>query len=140
MGGAAVIGGIVGSMVAPEDESTTAHGAMWAGISAATAGAASLVILDSDKDAKEKQRQIDSLHKEIGVLRGEDDYSPSEKEMISTQPSLEKGLPTEYQHLVKPGKWSIYKIDQWISGGENEMVHQDKMIKLEPAQINVGSN
>lgn len=140
MGAGAVVGGIVGSATTPQDESTIPHAAMWAGIGGAISGVVGLLAFDSDKEMKEKERQIKILQKEVSVMRGEDFLENGTRAIVGIESNKENNLPPEYKKLVKPGKTTVYKLDQWIAGGDNEVIHQDKMIKLEPAHINVGSN
>jgi len=39
-------------------------------------------------------------------------------------------LLLEYQALVRPGHWSVYRLNQWVSQGEGALIHQDRMVKL----------
>ena len=140
MGVAGIAGGVLGAATTPDDENVSTHMAMWAGIGAATAGVASLFVFDSDKENKERERQIEVLHNEVAVLRGESGSTNSSKEIFRSGSTLEKDVPAEYRGFVKPGGWEIYQVDQWVNGGDHIRIHQDKIFKLEPPQINVGSN
>ena len=140
MGSGAVIGGIVGGLAAPSDESAITHAAMWAGIGAAVTGVAGLFYFNQDDEMKEKDLQIRLLQKEVSTIKGDGYLESGTRQILGFESNKENNLPPEYRRLVKPGKTSVFKLDQWVSGGENEVIHQDKMIKLEPAQINVGAN
>ena len=76
MGTGAVVGGIVGSLTSPNDESEIAHGAMWAGITAASVGVVSLFVFNDDKINIERERQVEVLSHEVAALRGEVGFTP----------------------------------------------------------------
>jgi hypothetical protein len=139
MVGAGVVGSVIGAATSPKGENSTAHSLLWGGVAAASAGVAAMYIYE-DNTLKEQKRQIDVLQKEVNVLRGEESSSDSTGRLLGIQSNRENNLPPEYQKLVKPGRTTVYEINQWVSAGENQLIHQDKMIKLEPAQIKVGAS
>ena len=49
MGAGAILGGSIGAIMAPKDESKLTHGALWAGILSSTLAIASLYVFDSQK-------------------------------------------------------------------------------------------
>lgn len=140
MGVGGVVGGILGGVTTPDDENSSAHIAMWAGIGAALTGVTALFVYDDDKKTKERERQIEALHGEVAALRGETSSQLTSKELFRSKSTLEEDVPKEYRSLVKPGGWSVYQVDQWVDSGDHMKIHQDKIFKLEPPQMNVGSN
>ena len=37
--------------------------------------------------------------------------------------------------MINPGEWKIYALDQWIEAGENQLIHQDKIMELIPPSL-----
>lgn len=131
MGGAAVVGTAVGALSAPNGESGALHGALWGGIAAAAAGVASLFIFDNDKDNDRLKRENDEFKKQIQTYK-----EKSEPKLIGSggEPSG-KPVPESLRHLVRPGSWKLYKLDNWIQDGDSRVIHQDKLLEVEPSQI-----
>lgn len=126
---------------APSGENRVAHAALWGSGTAAVTGVAGLYIFDEQQRSQEINRKLEVAVSEIRALRGESEQARNEL-LIGADSTFPKSLPDEFKNLVRPGKWSIFKISQWINQGENTLIHQDKMIRLEPAQFrpNVETN
>jgi hypothetical protein len=133
MAGAAVVGGVVGAVLSPKDDNSSANAALGAGISAAVMGVIGLTV-NNDQDKLDLQsKQIEALHKEIEVSeRGRS--TP----IASSTTSLEKNPPKEFQGLIKNGGWEFSEMDDWEKVSETEAVHKDKRAVLIPAQFNFG--
>ncbi len=138
MSAAGSIGATVGALSAPQNESKVGHALMWGGVSAATAGAAALIFNNDSKTISDFQNQIEVSRKENAMLRGDVGNGSAELlyEIKNPYGPDGKEFPAEYRHLVKPGQWRVYKLDQWVSQGEGTMIHQDKMISIIPPQLN----
>lgn len=131
MGVAALAGGTLGALTAPQNERAEGHALMWAGLSSGTAGALGLFVFDEEAKSNELHRQNDVLMKSLNALNGEGD-DPSGQLVYESNSPFGKDVPSEYRGLVKPGRWSVYKLNRWTVNGENTLIHQDKMIQLEP--------
>lgn len=128
------IAGTVGALSAPQNESAPAHAALWAGSAAAGAGLVGLYAFDEEARSKEFERKLKIVSEENQALRGEAEGAPVSPLAESASP-FGKELPPEYQRLVRPGRWSVYKLNQWIMSGENTLIHQDRMVKIIPPQF-----
>jgi hypothetical protein len=131
------IAGTVGALSAPQNESAPAHAALWAGSAAAGAGLVGLYAFDEDARSKEFERKLKVVTEENQALRGEAEGAPVSPLAEAASP-FGKELPPEYQRLVRPGRWSVYKLNQWIMSGENTLIHQDRMVKIIPPQFSGG--
>jgi hypothetical protein len=139
MVGAGLVAGIVAAQSAPERESKILHGVLWGGGAAAFTGAVGLFYFDEEKRSTEAERKLGMAQKELDAFRGESDVATTQSELERSS-ALERELPSEYRALVKPGKWSVYKINQWVVQGENALVHQDRLLRLEPPQFQPSGN
>lgn len=129
--GAGAAGAAIGASTAPANESTSGHALLWAGVTASAAAIASMFIFDEHARAQDLEKQNSSLQKALSSING-----TSSELIYENGQSFSKDLPPEYKSLIQPGRWSIYKLDQWSAQGENTLVHQDKMIKLQPPGLN----
>lgn len=126
-------GATVGAITAPINENAAAHALLWGGVAAAVAGAAGMFIFDEEKRSDALLRENETIKKTLDALHG---ASQSPVLLYETLAPLGKDIPSEYQSLVKPGRWSVYGLNQWILQGENVLIHQDKMMKLLPPEFN----
>ena len=60
-------------------------------------------------------------------------YHPSLK--FETTGMMNSKIPEKYKSMINPGEWKIYALDQWIEAGENQLIHQDKMMELIPPSL-----
>ena len=134
MVGTGLVVGTIAANRAPVEENPGTIGFLWGGSSAALAGAISLYVFDEQHRSEIFEKQLNASQKEVDVLRGEGD-GRSPAPIFDSESGLERQLPKEYQGLVQPGKWSIYKINSWVSQGDNTLVHQDKMVRIIPPQF-----
>ena len=128
------IGATVGALTAPKNENPTGHAVLWGGVGAAAGVTAGMFLFDEQKRSDELARQNEVLQKSLSGLSGHD---PNEKLLFESNAAFEKAVPQEYRHLVRPGQWSVYQLDSWTLQGENTLVHQDKMIRLLPPELNL---
>ena len=138
MVGTGLIVGTIAANRAPVDENPGTIGFLWGGNAAAVAGLVSLYVFDEQHRSEVFEKQLNASQKEVDVFRGEG-VGASRAPIFDSESGLERQLPKEYQGLVQPGKWSIYKIDNWISQGDNTLVHQDKMVRIIPPQFKAKS-
>jgi hypothetical protein len=125
--GFGAVGASIGAFTAPKDEARSGHALLWGGLSAAAGFAAGSFLFDEQKRSDELDRQVGVLKKSLSALSGEGDEP---KPILESSSVFSKDLPAEYKGLIRPGRWSIYQINQWVVNGENTLVHQDKMIRL----------
>jgi len=133
-GGAFALGGAAGAITSPRGESALMHGTLWGGLAAGISSIASLFIFDSEKENKELKETNNKLVEEIGSFNK---LSAPEIE-AANEIGFGKPLPQGLREIVKPGKWRLYKLDQWIDAGDNSMIHQDRMIEIMPAVLKIG--
>lgn len=139
MGGMGIAGAGAGYHFAPSQERPEMHAAFWGAVSAAVAGAVGLFIFDEQKRSDELERQATVMRKELESLRGEG--SSKEPQLLyETTAPFGKDIPDEYQNLVRPGRWSVYRLNQWVSHGEGTLIHQDRMVRLVPPQLSPHSS
>jgi hypothetical protein len=129
-----IAAGAGGALASPSTDRPEGHALLWAGIGTGVAAALGLYIFDEQSRSEELQRQNDVLKKSMAALNG-GDSAPAQL-LYETKAPFGKDVPAEYRNLVKPGSWSVYKLNQWITQGENTVIHQDKMIKLLPPGLN----
>lgn len=128
-------GAIAGAISAPHDEKKIGHAALWGGLSATVISILGLYLFNEQAVSEECSRENDHLKKQIHMLH-DDSVESGETLLFQSSKAFGRELPNEYRNLVKPGEWSIYKIDQWINQGENTLIHQDKLIKISPPHLN----
>lgn len=131
--GAGIVAGTIAANLAPKDENPIAHAAVWGGSTAAATAIVGLFIFDEQSRSYEFERKLQVSESELAVFRSES--KEGNHLLYDSESALGRDLPSEYKSLVRPGKWSIYRINQWISQGENNFVHQDKIIRIEPPQF-----
>lgn len=132
MGGIGVAAASVGYVVAPQDTRPEMSAAYFGAVGAAAAGAAGLFIFDEQKRADELERQNEVMRKELSAFREEGGSSREPQLLYETSAPFGKEIPTEYQGLVRPGHWSVYRLNQWVQQGEGTVIHQDRLLKLVP--------
>jgi hypothetical protein len=136
MAGAAIVGGTVGALVAPPSDKAIAHAALWGSVAAASSGAVGLFIFDEEAKRETAEAKASKLERELAEFR-----SASEPQLISSSDQIgSKDLPQKLKGLVTPAKWSLYKIDRWVTSGDNELIHQDLSFQLNPSQLNPNPN
>lgn len=132
-----LIAGAVGAAYGDsKDEFKSQHSVMYGASAALITAIASLYYFDPDK-------QLDQFRKTTNQMRDEMDgleigFNPtSEKNQIKRGTALRgyDALPDQYKRMIDPGRWTLSEIDQWVEGGEGQMIHQDKLLELKPATI-----
>lgn len=133
MAGAAIIVGTIDANIGENRHTLDAHSVAVGATAAAVTGIASLFYFNDEAKQIESERKLQVAEKEIEALRDQAGLSP--KLVSETQSTLDGSLPSEYQKLIEPGKSQVYRLNQWINQGENVLIHQDKMVKMIPAQL-----
>lgn len=133
MGGAFLGGAAVGAAQAPRGDDRGMHGVMWGSVASAIVGASLLYLYDESSELKDKEYKIRELTSQINDIKGIQQLNVDNGESSF----LESKLPKEYSHLVEPGKWKIYQINEWKKVSDSEYIHQDKMMEIEPAKIKI---
>lgn len=132
MGGAFLGGAVIGATQAPDGDNQNMHGLMWGAAASAIAGASLIYLYDENREIREQQYKIRELETKLGKSDGDLKVKANGESAF-----LETRLPKEYSHLVEPGKWKIYQINEWKKVSESEYVHQDKLMEIEPAKIKI---
>ncbi len=138
MGGVGLAGAAAGYTLSPPSERPEMHAAFFGALSAALAGLVGLFLFDEQKRSDELERQAGVMRKELDSLR-EEGSSKEPQLLYETTAPFGKDIPDEYHSLVRPGRWSVYRLNQWVSQGEGTMIHQDRMIRLVPPQLSPNS-
>lgn len=134
MGGVGAVAAGAAYMASPADERPEMHALYGGAIGAAAAGVAGFFLFDEQKRSEELERQASVMRKELDAFRDEGGgHEP--RLLYETTAPFGKDIPGEYQSLVRPGRWSVYKLNQWVSQGEGTLIHQDRMVKLVPPQL-----
>ena len=136
MGGVGVVAAGAAYVMTPQDERPEMHALYGGAIGAAAAGVAGLFIFDEQKRSEELDRQATVMRRELEAFRDEGGGSHEPRLLYETSAPFGKDIPGEYRALVRPGHWSVYRLNQWVSQGEGAMIHQDRMVKLVPPQLN----
>ena len=117
MGIAAPMGAGIGALSAPKKERPEFHALTWGAVALASAAFFGHYYFNDDK--------------EINRLRSEIKYLKEPKlEMVTKSKGYFKNPPSKGKEVIR---WKVYKIDQWISVGEDIKYHRDLMIKREKA-------
>lgn len=135
MGGVGTLTAGAAYYLSPKDERPEMHALYGGAIGASGAAIAGLFIFDEQKRSEELERQAVVMRKELDVFRDEGSGAHEPRLLYETTAPFGKDIPSDYQSLVKPGSWSVYKLNQWVSQREGVMVHQDRMITLVPPQL-----
>lgn len=122
--------------LSPPDERPEMHALYGGAMGAVASGVAGLFIFDEQKRSAEFQRQALVMKKELDSFKEYDGSSHGPELMYETKATIGKSMPAEYERLLKPGKWSVFKLNQWVTQGEGTLIHQDRMVKLIPPQLN----
>ncbi len=130
MVGTGLVAGAIGAATAPKDEQPGGHALMWGGLGAASAGVVGLFAFNEEAKREEADRKLEVLTKELSSLRDEGSSEPTL--LFQTNAPLGKDPPPEYRNLITPGKWSVYRLNRWVTEGENTLIHQDRMVRMIP--------
>lgn len=124
-----LIGSTVGFIVGQSrEENRLASGLIYGGVAGATAGLATAYFDNSDQEIKKMKDENQRLTKEL-----EKAFSPELN--FESSGTLNSKIPEKYKSMINPGEWKIYSLDQWIEDGENRLIHQDKMMELNPPSL-----
>jgi hypothetical protein len=126
--------GIIGASNAPASERPEGHAALWAGAAASAAAIIGMFVFDEQRKNHDLEVQLEGAQKTLQAIHGGGEQTA--ELLYKNNSPFGKDVPSEYRSLIKPGQWSIYKLDQWTMQGENTLIHQDKMIKLQPPGLN----
>lgn len=119
-----------------KDEFKSQHSLMYGASAALITAIASLYYFDPDKQLEQFRKTTNQMRDEMDGL--ENGFNtPSEKNQTTRGTTLRgyDALPEQYKRMIDPGKWTLSEIDQWVDGGEGQMIHQDKILELKPATL-----
>lgn len=123
-----LIGAITGYALGQlKPENKQAHSLIYSGMGASLAAVGTLYLTDFD-GSKELKNQNQKLKSELDKI-----FQPSLK--FETTGMMNSKIPEKYKSMINPGEWKIYALDQWIEAGENQLIHQDKMMELIPPSL-----
>ena len=134
MGVGAIVGGAIGSMSAPKDESKLSHGVLWAALLSSSFAIASLYLFDNEKASQDFKAEAEALKSELMK------FKKSEAPRLLSQGTglFKSSLPDEARKLISPGEWRKYSVDQWVqdSGNPNTWLHYNLMYEFIPPSLN----
>ncbi len=133
MASTGVAAGTVGAALTPPGENPLAHGALWGSVGAASMGLLGLYLFDEQALRRTAEEKNARLERELAAFREE-----LEPELLATSQigASSKPLPEKYRNLVRPGEWSLYRVDRWTTSGEGELVHQDLIFQFQQPRLN----
>jgi len=131
MGGSFLATSLAGALQAPDGEDRLMHAAQWGGIGAAAVGAVMVATHDESKDFEKKQKEIEDLKIRLSV---QDNKKAKNK---GNSDFLESSLPGEVRHLIKPGSWKLFEIDEWKESDTGEFVHSDRVLEFSAPKVQV---
>ena len=111
-----------------KSENKTGYSLIYAGAVSSVVGAGSVWYSDLDEDSERLKKENQNLKTEMERI-----YQPSLK--FETTGMMNSKVPEKYKSMINPGEWKIYALDQWIEAGENQLIHQDKMMELIPPTL-----
>lgn len=133
MGSALVAGGALGASNTPEGENKAMHGLLWGSVAATVIGSGVLLLSEDSKEVRDRDFKIKELEQKMSQFKENSKVFNNQGESHF----LESSLPKEYRSLVKPGKWKVFKIDEWKKTSSGEYVHQDKLLEIEPPEVSI---
>ena len=111
-----------------KSENKMGYSLLYAGAISSIAGAGSVWYSDLDEDSERLIKENQKLKTEMARI-----FQPSLK--FETTGMMNSKVPEKYKSMINPGEWKIYSLDQWIEAGENQLIHQDKMMELIPPSL-----
>lgn len=111
-----------------KSENKTGYSLLYAGAISSVVGAGSVWYSDLDEDSERLIKDNHKLKTEMERI-----FQPSLK--FETTGMMNSKVPEKYKSMINPGEWKIYALDQWIEAGENQLIHQDKMMELIPPSL-----
>ncbi|WP_413578586.1 hypothetical protein ACLVWU_08615 [Bdellovibrio sp. HCB290] len=113
---------------ATQDSNKTAMALLNGALAASIAAVVTLAIENPDKEELR-------LRNEVEMLKSKLDEVSSPKVTYQGDAMFHSRIPSKYKELIKPGEWKIYKIDEWVSDGDNRLIHQDQIVELIPPTL-----
>ncbi len=111
-----------------KSENKTGYSLLYAGAISSVVGAGSVWYSDLNEDSERLIKDNHKLKTEMERI-----FQPSLK--FETTGMMNSKVPEKYNSMINPGEWKIYALDQWIEAGENQLIHQDKMMELIPPSL-----
>ena len=111
-----------------KSENKTGYSLLYAGAISSVVGVGSVWYSDLDDDSERLKKENLKLKTDLDRI-----FQPSLK--FETTGMMNSKVPEKYKSMINPGEWKIYALDQWIEAGENQLIHQDKMMELIPPSL-----
>ncbi len=115
---------------------------MYGSIAMASAVLVGLYVFDEEKRSEAYRQQALALQMNLDgggdPLRTgfQNNHQQLEAQGLST--FSESELPTEYQHLIRPGGWKVFEINRWVKKGTNRLILESKLLEFIPPSIQAG--
>ncbi|HRK07533.1 MAG TPA: hypothetical protein PLZ57_07165 [Pseudobdellovibrionaceae bacterium] len=119
--------GVLYGLSRPEHREQNA--ALYGGLAAASAGAAGLLIWNTDSESERFRKEAQTLSEELDRIR-------APRRILESPATFGAKIPAKYRSLVQPGSWRVSEIDQWVEDGENRLIHQGLVMELVPPSLN----
>ncbi len=124
-----MIGAVTGFALGQlKSENKTGYSLLYSGAGASILGAVSVWYSDMDSESERIKSDNQKLKTELDKI-----YSPNLTHESSGM--MNSKIPDRYKSMINPGQWKVYSLDQWIEDGENQLIHQDKMMELIPPTL-----
>ncbi len=112
---------------------------MYGSIAMASATLIGLYVFDEEKRSEAFRQQSLALQVKLDgdPMHMNFQNSPRlESQGLST--FSESELPSEYQHLIRPGGWKVFEINRWVKKGTNRLVLESRLLEFTPPTIQSG--
>jgi hypothetical protein len=111
---------------------------MYGAIGGLTGSLIGLYVFDEEKKTDELKTKISKLEAELDSF-GKNSLHENTSSVSSQNPAskvqLQSFLPKKLQKLVKPGEWSLYRIDDWEQLDDTKLVHKDQVLEFKPPEL-----
>jgi hypothetical protein len=110
---------------------------MYGAIGGLTGSLIGLYVFDEEKKSEELKTKISKLEAELDSF-GKNSVTENTSQTSNnpaTKVQLQSFLPKRLQKLVKPGEWSLYRIDEWEQLDDTKLVHKDQVLEFKPPEL-----
>ena len=111
-----------------KSENKTGYSLLYAGAISSVVAAGSVWYSDLDDDSERLKKENQKLKADLDRV-----FQPALK--FETTGMMNSKIPEKYKSMINPGEWKVYALDQWVEAGENQLIHQDKMMELIPPSL-----
>jgi hypothetical protein len=110
---------------------------MYGAIGGMTGSLIGLYVFDEEKKTEELKTKISKLEAELDSFgkNSVTENTSQSSNIPATKVQLQSFLPKKLQKLVRPGEWSLYRIDEWEQLDDTKLVHKDQVLEFKPPEL-----